>query len=345
MLAELVGDGWLGGRGDAAVVRWSASLLERWSEADAVEVRPLTQAFDRLAALEVRLPPFEIGPRTFDFSQGPAVMGVVNVTPDSFSDGGRYTTVEAAVAHAQLLVAAGADLLDVGGESTRPGADPVETEVELRRVVPVIEAIAAALPGVPLSVDTSKPLVASRAVAAGAHLINDVTGLRDQAMLQMVVALGVPACVMHMRGEPRTMQREPVYEDVVSEVLDELEQALMRGEAAGLPRSRVLVDPGIGFGKSVDHNLFLLRRLADLKLLGAPVLVGTSRKAFLGAVTGRPVEARAGASAASAAMAVLGGASMVRVHDVPQTRDALAVVRAIATAQGGGSRFSVTSAA
>jgi dihydropteroate synthase len=338
VLADVVGEAWLGGGADTALVRWSRASVEQWRRRLMAESPWLLIAFERLAMLDAPLAPFTVGPKTFDFNQGPAVMGVVNVTPDSFSDGGRYTTVDAAVAHAELLVAAGAELLDIGGESTRPGAPEVSEEEELRRVVAVIAALHGKLPGIPISVDTSKAVVARAAVEAGARLVNDVTGLRDEALLQAVVELGVPVCVMHMRGTPRTMQVAPVYDDVVAEVLTELETTLRRAESGGLPRSRVLVDPGIGFGKTLDHNLFLLRRLGDLRLLGAPVLVGTSRKSFLGLLTGRPADARAVASAAS--VAVLRGASVVRVHDVPQTRDALAVGNAIRTARAGGLRFS-----
>jgi dihydropteroate synthase len=333
-LADAIGVAWLGGTADAGVVRFSPAALEKWS---AALPEALATAFARLQGLDRPLPALTLGERRFDW-QRTHVMGVVNVTPDSFSDGGHADT---AVERAQAMVAAGADLLDVGGESTRPGAAPVDLETELTRTLPVLAALQRACPGVPLSIDTSKPQMAERAVAAGAVLINDVTGLRDPAMLEVVRSTGVAACAMHMQGTPRTMQVDPTYGDVMETVLDELEATLRRVEAAGVPRSHVLVDPGIGFGKTLAHNLFLLRRAADLRLLGAPVLIGTSRKGFLGALTGKKVPAeRATASAASVAVAaVLRGVDVVRVHDVAETRDALAVADAVARARAGGTHF------
>ena len=258
--------------------------------------------------------------------------------PDSFSDGGRFASTEAAADHGESLVAAGADLLDVGGESTRPGAGEVSVEEELRRVLPVVEALALRLPLVPLSIDTSKPEVARRAIAAGAHLVNDITGLTSDAMLEVVAARRVAVCVMHMQGTPRTMQQQPVYDDVLAEVLDMLEARLVRAEAAGIERSRVLVDPGIGFGKTVEHNLFLLKHLPAFRLLRSPLLVGTSRKSFLGAVIGgKAPEARDAATTASVAVIAGGrGADVVRVHDVASAKDAVVVADAIARAAGGG---------
>lgn len=332
LLADVVDAAWVGGSGDAAVIQYSKLAIETWCEK--LEASPeLTQALSRLV-FSVPSPSlgFEWGGRT-------RIMGIVNVTPDSFSDGGRHDTTAAAIAHGRELVKAGAALLDVGGESTRPGAAAVDEAEELRRVVPVIEGLRDC--GVPISVDTMKAAVARRAIAAGAVLVNDVSGLRDDAMIDVLAETGASACVMHMQGEPRTMQQAPRYDDVTLEVLDVLDEALRRAERRGVPRSRLWVDPGIGFGKTADHNLFLLRRANDLRLLGVPVLVGVSRKGFLGALTGgKPPPERVIASVAVAAIVVAqGGADVVRVHDVAETKDALAVADAIRLARDGGSRF------
>jgi len=266
-------------------------------------------------------------------------MGIVNVTPDSFSDGGAHFSPAAAIAHGRELIAQGADMLDIGGESTRPGAEPVSEDEELRRVLPVIDGLRDA--GVPLSIDTFKPNVARRALNAGASLINDISGLRDDAMLDVLAETGAQACVMHMQGSPKTMQADPRYDDVGAEVLDELESALQRVERRGVAREKLMVDPGIGFGKTAQHNLFLLQRAADLRLLGAPVLIGVSRKGFLGALTGgKAASERVVASASVAAiLASEGAVDWVRVHDVSETKDALAVGDAIRLARDGGKRF------
>ncbi|MBW3662609.1 MAG: dihydropteroate synthase [Actinobacteria bacterium] len=263
-------------------------------------------------------------------------MGVVNVTPDSFSDGGVLFDPDgdfkAAIEHARELVAAGAQVIDVGGESTRPGADPVPEAEELRRVMPVVEALAS--DGIMVSVDTSKAQVARTAVEGGAALVNDISaGALDGLMLPTVAELGVPYVAMHMRGTPRTMQRDPRYADVVGEVFDFLAETVERAAHVGIDRNRVIVDPGIGFGKTVDHNLALLRSLRDFTSLGRPVLVGTSRKSFLGRITGveEPAERLIG-SVVSAAHAALCGAAIVRVHDVAETVRALRLTHAIATA-------------
>jgi dihydropteroate synthase len=258
----------------------------------------------------------------------PAVMGVLNVTPDSFSDGGRYLDADAAVAHGERLAAEGADVIDVGGESTRPGAEPVSDEEELRRVMPVVERLAAAT-GTPLSIDTSKARVAARALAAGASLVNDVTALRgDPAMAAVVAEAGCELCLMHMLGEPRTMQDDPRYGDVVGEVKAFLEGRLAFATAAGIAEDRIWLDPGIGFGKTLEHNLELIRRLGEIVAIGRPVLVGASRKRFLGAITGRPEQERGPASLAAAVLAYERGASMLRVHEVAASRDALMVAGA-----------------
>jgi dihydropteroate synthase len=260
----------------------------------------------------------------------PRIMGVINVTPDSFSDGGRFADPEAAIAHGLRLVEEGADLLDVGGESTRPGAEPVPLEEELRRVLPVIEGLAARV-GVPIAVDTSKPEVMRRAVAAGAGMINDVFALCREGALEAAAELEVPVVLMHMQGEPATMQDDPRYLDVVGEVRRFLAERVFACEMAGIPRARLIVDPGFGFGKTLEHNLELLARLKELEELGLPLLVGLSRKSMIGRLTGRerPDERLAG-SLAAALLAVEQGADIVRVHDVAATREALAVRDAVA---------------
>lgn len=254
----------------------------------------------------------------------PAVMGILNVTPDSFSDGGRYAARDAALTHAEALLRDGAAMLDVGGESTRPGAAEVAEPEELERVIPVIEALRD-ITDAPVSVDTSKPAVMQHAVAAGAAMINDVRALREDGALAMAASLGVPVCLMHMRGQPRTMQQMPEYDDVTAEVSAFLAGRREACEAGGIPRSRILLDPGFGFGKDHRHNIELLRNLRQLTELGQPLLVGLSRKATLGAVTGRDVNERTAASIAAALIAVMHGALIVRAHDVRETVDALAV--------------------
>jgi len=258
------------------------------------------------------------------------LMGVVNVTPDSFSDGGLWLDPVAAVAHARELAAEGADILDVGGESTRPGAEPVGAAEERRRVVPVIAGIAGELPGIRISVDTHKADVAEAAVAAGATYVNDVTALRgDPSMAAFVADRGVDCCLMHMLGEPRTMQDDPRYDDVVDDVRSFLEERLAFAVRAGIAEERVMLDPGIGFGKTLEHNLELLRRLDEIVAIGRPVVVGASRKSFLGRLTGRrePAERIQGTVAANV-LAYQRGARVFRVHDVAPTRDALAVAAA-----------------
>ncbi len=265
----------------------------------------------------------------------PRVMGILNVTPDSFSDGGRYLAPQAAVERALHMQEQGADVVDVGGESTRPGAQAVSTQQELDRVMPIIEALAPVL-DVPLSIDTSKAEVMRAAVAAGAGMINDVGALTGVGALEAAAAAAVPVCLMHMRGEPRTMQQAPRYGDVVAEVRAYLEARLAASVAAGIARERLLVDPGFGFGKTLAHNLRLLARLADFRSLGVPVLAGISRKSMLGAVTGRPVGERQAASVAGAVLAAERGAALLRVHDVAATADALAVLRALNEAEENG---------
>lgn len=257
----------------------------------------------------------------------PLVMGVVNVTPDSFSDGGLYASAQQAVAHARRLVEEGADILDIGGESTRPGSAPVALDEERQRVLPVLEALAGC--GVPLSVDTRKPEFMLEAIAAGAAMINDVTALTAPAALTAVAKSPVAVCLMHMQGDPGTMQESPTYRDVVREVRDYLAQRVAAAERAGVARDRIVVDPGFGFGKTVEHNLALLRSLAEFRSLGVALLAGLSRKAMLGKLTGREPQERVHASIAAALLAVQNGAQIVRVHDVAATRDALAVWQAV----------------
>jgi dihydropteroate synthase len=257
------------------------------------------------------------------------VMGVVNVTPDSFSDAGRYLEADAAVAHGLELEREGAAILDVGGESTRPGATPVPADEELRRVLPVLEGLATAGTGAQLSIDTCKASVASRSLEVGATLVNDVTALRgDPEMAGVVAAAGADCCLMHMLGDPRTMQDDPRYEDVVSEVKAFLEERLRFATANGIPEERIVLDPGIGFGKTVAHNLELLRRLDELLALGRPVLVGSSRKSFIGRLTGRPVGERLAGTIATNVLAYAAGARIFRVHDVAPVHDALTVAAA-----------------
>src|SRR4051812_15517611 len=261
----------------------------------------------------------------------PVLMGVVNVTPDSFSDGGLFLDPGAAVEHARRLLDEGADILDVGGESTRPGADPVDEELELDRVLPVVERLAA--DGARVSIDTAKAGVARAALDAGAEIVNDVTAFRASPdMAGLVADRGAGCVLMHMLGEPRTMQDDPRYDDVVSEVRAFLEERLAFAVEEGVPEDRVWLDPGIGFGKTIDHNLELIRRLDEIVAIGRPVVVGTSRKSFLGKLTGRPERERVAATVATNVMALERGATVFRVHDVAPNRDALAVAAATVTA-------------
>jgi len=267
----------------------------------------------------------QIGPLALD---GPVVMGILNVTPDSFSDGGRFRDRDAALRQADAMLAEGAGILDVGGESTRPGAAEVGVAEELDRVLPVIEALRQQT-DVPVSIDTSKPDVMREAVGAGAALINDVRALRAPGALAAAADVGAAVCLMHMQGEPRTMQREPTYDDVVRDVTGFLRERLEACELAGIDRERVMLDPGFGFGKTHAHNVALLANLRELAALGRPVLVGLSRKSTLGALTGRDTADRLAASIAAATAAVLNGATIIRAHDVAATVDAVRIARAI----------------
>ena len=258
----------------------------------------------------------------------PKVMGVLNVTPDSFSDGGRYVSHARALEHAEGMIEGGAAIIDVGGESTRPGAALVSVEEELRRVIPVVEQLARS-GRVVVSVDTSTPEVILAAAQAGATLINDVRGLRRPGALEAVAASGCAVCVMHMQGEPDTMQRRPEYTDVVAEVKHFLQQRVSACEAAGIERDCIVIDPGFGFGKTVAHNLALVRQLPDLVSLQLPVMMGMSRKSTIAVITGHPDGGRLAGSLALAVAAVLRGAHIIRAHDVPETVDALKVAHAL----------------
>jgi dihydropteroate synthase len=269
-----------------------------------------------------------------DLGAGPVVIGILNVTPDSFSDGGRYANVDDAVAHALAMRAAGADLVDIGGESTRPGAERIDAATEAARVLPVVRALAAA--GVPMSIDTTRASVAEAALAAGVGVVNDVSGgLADPAMASLVAAAGVPWILMHWRGHSRTMGELATYGDVVTEVRDELRQRADAAIAAGVAPSKIIIDPGLGFAKRAEHNWALSAHLDQLIALGFPVLVGASRKSYLGALlaapdgTPRPADQREAASVAASVLAVVAGAWGVRVHDVEPTVDALRVLAAI----------------
>src|SRR3990167_1353435 len=257
----------------------------------------------------------------------PLVMGIVNVTPDSFSDGGQHLQRDAAIAHARSLIAEGADIIDIGGESTRPGARPVSVQEELDRVLPIIEGLRGA--PAPISVDTCKPQVMQAAIAAGAQMVNDINALQDAAAMNAVAAGNVAVCLMHKQGNPQTMQTQPQYQNVVAEIGEFLRERIAAAEAAGIGRERIVIDPGFGFGKTLAHNLDLLRHLDKLRELGVPVLAGLSRKSMLGAITGREAGDRVAASVAAALIAVQNGASIVRVHDVRETVDALKIWNAV----------------
>jgi dihydropteroate synthase len=257
-------------------------------------------------------------------------MGILNVTPDSFSDGGLHHAAADAVAHGKRLVADGADIVDVGGESTRPGADPVSEGEELARVVEVVEALARVPAPARLSIDTAKVAVARASIEAGAEIVNDVTAFRTEPeMAGLVASAGVDCCLMHMLGEPRTMQRDPRYDDVVSEVGAFLEERLRFAVAEGVPEERIWLDPGIGFGKTVEHNLELMRRLDEIVAIGRPVVIGTSRKSFLARITGRERIGPLAGTVASNVLAYARGAAVFRVHDVAEVRDALRVSAAV----------------
>ena len=268
--------------------------------------------------------------KPLDLSQ-PRIMGVLNVTPDSFSDGGNFFPVEKSLEHAQRMVDDGAAIIDVGGESTRPGATPVSLDEELERVIPVIEALSSSL-SVPVSIDTRKPEVMQTAVAAGAGLINDVNALQETGAVEMAAGLGVPVCLMHMQGIPASMQQSPDYRDVVTEVAAFLQGRARECLAAGISQQQIILDPGFGFGKTAEHNLQLLHHLDQLVSIGFPVLVGLSRKSLIGKVLGLPVDKRLYPSVALAVLAVWKGAAIVRCHDVRETSEAIRMCQAVRNA-------------
>jgi dihydropteroate synthase len=270
---------------------------------------------------------FICGAYQLDLSR-PHVMGIVNITPDSFSDGGKYETTQKAVEHALQLVAKGADILDIGGESTRPGATPVNLEEELKRVIPVIEKLVK-VAGVPISVDTYKPEVMRSAIAAGADMVNDVRALQEPGALEIVAKSKAGVCLMHMQGTPQTMQVNPQYGNVVTEVKAFLSERLSAANKAGIIAQRIVLDPGFGFGKRTEHNIALLQSLQSIAELGCPLLVGLSRKSILGQLVGDDEYGRLNASIAAAVISAMKGARIVRVHDVKATADALKVVAAI----------------
>lgn len=262
-----------------------------------------------------------------DLGRRTLIMGILNVTPDSFSDGGLYLEHERAIAHGLKLVEDGADIIDVGGESSRPGANPVPVEEELRRVIPVIKGLREKS-RIAISIDTYKAPVAEAALAAGANMVNDISALRfDEAMAGLLAERGVPVVLMHMQGEPRTMQENPQYADVVSDIVAFLSERIAAASAAGI--AQIIIDPGIGFGKRVEHNLEILRRLAELKALERPILIGPSRKSFIGQLSGAPLDSRLPGTLASVVLGIAGGADIVRVHDVLEVKRAVQVADAI----------------
>ena len=268
----------------------------------------------------------QCGNRIFSFEQ-PAIMGILNVTPDSFSGDGIYLRPDAAIARARTMVLEGADIIDVGGESTRPESLPVSAREELRRVLPTVEALVSELT-VPISIDTTKPMVAEECLKLGAYMINDVSGLRDKQMCAVVAKYHVPAVIMHIQGTPQTMQMGPRYDDVVSEIMSYLQmQAFLAKQYDGV--EQIIIDPGIGFGKTLEHNLLLLRNLEKFRYFGYPLLVGPSRKGFIGAIAGREADGRLAGTLAAVTACVLNGADIIRVHDVAECRDAMLVAHAI----------------
>ncbi len=262
--------------------------------------------------------------KTLDLSQ-PRIMGILNITPDSFSDGGHFYQPDKAMKQAQILLSEGADMIDIGGESTRPGAMAVSATTEINRVIPVIRALATV--PVPISIDTSKPEVMIAAIEAGASLINDVNALRTKGALNVAVELGVPVCLMHMQGTPRTMQKAPSYHNVVETIKQFLGKRIEAALAAGVKEENIIIDPGFGFGKNCEHNLTILKHLRDFSSLQKPLLIGLSRKKFLGEMTGKETQKRMPASISAALLAVQQGAHILRVHDVAETRDMLNVLK------------------
>jgi dihydropteroate synthase len=269
------------------------------------------------------------GPHTLQLSQRTHIMGILNVTPDSFSDGGAYLKPAEAIAQAKRLVAQGADIIDIGGESSRPGAEPVGPEEELARIMPVLQALLGEIP-IPISIDTYKAEVAEAALELGAHIINDISGLRfDPRMASVIADYGAAVVIMHIKGSPKDMQQNPVYESLMGEITEYLKQGIELADAAGIKPDQIVIDPGIGFGKTVEHNLQIINRLPELKILDKPILVGPSRKSFIGQVLGLPVDQREEGTAASVSCAILNGAHIVRVHDVERMARVVKITDAI----------------
>ena len=275
--------------------------------------------------------PFSFASRTLDLNI-PQVMGILNVTPDSFSDGGQHHGLDQALRHAERMLQEGATLIDIGGESTRPGADPVTEQEELERVVPVVEAINARFDAV-ISVDTSTPAVITEAAKVGAGLINDVRALQREGAVEAAAKTGLPVCLMHMQGQPKDMQEQPSYQDLLTELKQFFVQRVKVCEQAGISADKIILDPGYGFGKTVEHNFSLIKHLPDILAMGYPILTGTSRKSMLGAITGREVADRLPGSIVSAALCAERGAGIIRVHDVAETVDALKVLAAVLEAK------------
>jgi dihydropteroate synthase len=270
---------------------------------------------------------YRFGSKEFDFSRRTYIMGILNVTPDSFSDGGRYFTVDSAVEHAMKMIEDGADIIDVGGESTRPGSEPVPLEEELRRVIPVIKEIVKRT-DVPISIDTYKSEVARQALDNGAVIVNDISGLRfDEKMVEVIAQYNASVVIMHIKGTPKTMQQNPCYDDVISEIYGYLSEGIERAQSYGI--KQIIVDPGIGFGKRLVDNLEIIRRLREFKSLGYPILIGVSRKSFIGNILNLPVEERLEGTAGAVAISVWNGANIVRVHDVKEMTRVVRIVDAI----------------
>lgn len=259
----------------------------------------------------------------------PYIMGILNITPDSFSDGGLYLDIKEAIEHARRMAAEGADIIDVGGESSRPGAEPVSLDEELKRVIPVIEALSKKI-DIPISIDTYKADVANEAITAGASIINDISGLRfDPMMVKAAADADAPVIIMHMKGAPRDMQRRPAYKDVVKEIIDFFKERISYAIKNGVKKNKIIIDPGIGFGKTVRHNLKIIKRLGEFKSLGVPILLGPSRKSFIGKILDAPPEKRMAGTAAAVAMGIANGADIIRVHDVEEMLDAARITDAI----------------
>lgn len=300
------------------------TLKQLWLLVEKLKLHPfgLPQIAEEMILIlkncEVIPKPIKIGKKTLDFGHRTYIMGVLNVTPDSFSDGGKFINVDAAVAHAKKMLADGADMIDVGGESTRPGSESVSAEEEKGRVLPVIERLAKETDTI-LSIDTTKAKVAQAALSFGASMVNDISGLRfDPEMSKVIAEQGVPVCIMHIQGTPKNMQKDPVYSDLMGEIINYLKEGVDIAQKAGILHGKIIVDPGIGFGKSVEHNLEIVNRLKELKVLGSPILIGTSRKSVIGKVLDLPIEERIEGTAAMLAIAIANGADLVRVHDVKE---------------------------